>query len=353
MAALQTYQALAQSETMSLRLRSKVSDLIFSEKSNQAPDGWWPFLTSNLGLFSSEVSDQNQSGYSLQFKGTISYYDLMNQMVVEGGLGVQTADLNERQVSSPLIDLAGRYQFAPRWEAGPAATFFIGNGDRYGSSSNAITTFAGASVLHRIPLENGDLLRLGARLMTDVGIPNQAANLFLFEVHWSFGGSKVSRLSQTSDQDQLWQDQEIQSVDPLVRSGHLASRALARWRAPQMAYSTRQVEPNSIDKSHLTRLAQEFRDQPELAQKIRVIGHADERGSSYSNLLLSRARAQAAANILILAGVPQSRVEVIARGSTQPISQQGNSMGWDQNRRVEIELIGVTRPQDLQELFRD
>ena len=328
-------------------LRAKSSDLIFKEKSNLAPKGWWPFLSSNLGLFDYDFSDQGRGGYSLQVKGLLSYYDSSRLWVYEGGIGFHTTDVNERQISSPLIELASRYHFAPRWELGPAATFFVGNGDRYGSSIDALTTFAGASILHRIPLDNGDLLRVGARVMTDIGIPNQTANLFLFEVHWGFGGSKEMAPVRTVGSS-LWEEEQIEAP---VRSQHLADRVMARWKAPQMSYSTRQIEPNSIEKNRLQRLAREFKQDPRLAQKVRVIGHADERGSAYSNLLLSKARAQAVANILILNGVPQNQIEIIAKGDTLPLTRAQGPQAWDQNRRVEVELVGITDQPRIQQLF--
>ncbi len=71
-------------------------------------------------------------------------------------------------------------------------------------------------------------------------------------------------------------------------------------------------------------------------QKIQVIGHADQTGSSDYNLALSKRRAEEVKRLLITAGVPEDKIEVIAQGDTQPKVVSGSDRREAGNRRVDI-----------------
>ena len=54
---------------------------------------------------------------------------------------------------------------------------------------------------------------------------------------------------------------------------------------------------------------------------------------------LSRRRARAIANILILHGVPVTRVSIIGYGDKRPIASNATDEGRAKNRRVEVKLM--------------
>jgi outer membrane protein OmpA-like peptidoglycan-associated protein len=69
---------------------------------------------------------------------------------------------------------------------------------------------------------------------------------------------------------------------------------------------------------------------------VRVVGHTDNVGSAAYNQQLSRDRALAVANILVMDGVSASRISYSGRGYNEPITTNNTAVGRAQNRRVEI-----------------
>ena len=72
--------------------------------------------------------------------------------------------------------------------------------------------------------------------------------------------------------------------------------------------------------------------------KLRISGHADERGSDEYNLALGNRRAAAAKRYLEGKGVDASRVEVISYGEERPLNPGSDESAYAQNRRDEFEV---------------
>jgi len=72
--------------------------------------------------------------------------------------------------------------------------------------------------------------------------------------------------------------------------------------------------------------------------RVRVSGHADERGSDEYNLALGMRRAAAAKRYLENKGVDGSRIEVISFGEERPLSAATDEAGFANNRRAEFEV---------------
>src|SRR5690554_4763709 len=70
--------------------------------------------------------------------------------------------------------------------------------------------------------------------------------------------------------------------------------------------------------------------------KVRLEGHADERGTREYNLALGEKRAKAVANYLTMQGVNKSQLEIISYGEEKPAALGSNEAAWAQNRRVEL-----------------
>ncbi|MGD8174724.1 peptidoglycan-associated lipoprotein Pal [Marinimicrobium sp. ARAG 43.8] len=70
--------------------------------------------------------------------------------------------------------------------------------------------------------------------------------------------------------------------------------------------------------------------------RVRVEGHADERGSREYNMGLGERRAKAVRDFLVLQGVPASRIETVSYGEERPAVQGSNERSWSKNRRVEL-----------------
>ena len=70
--------------------------------------------------------------------------------------------------------------------------------------------------------------------------------------------------------------------------------------------------------------------------KIRLEGHADERGTRDYNMALGERRANAVANYLIINGVERYRIEVVSYGEERPVASGNDDASHAQNRRVEL-----------------
>lgn len=70
--------------------------------------------------------------------------------------------------------------------------------------------------------------------------------------------------------------------------------------------------------------------------RVRLEGHADERGTREYNLALGERRANAVSAYLVAQGASRSQIEVISYGEEKPANAGHDESAWGQNRRVEI-----------------
>jgi peptidoglycan-associated lipoprotein len=77
------------------------------------------------------------------------------------------------------------------------------------------------------------------------------------------------------------------------------------------------------------------------AIRIRIEGHADERGSVEYNLALGMRRANAVRDYLVGFGLDASRFEIFSYGEDRPMVQGSSESAWSQNRRAEFRVSGI------------
>jgi peptidoglycan-associated lipoprotein len=70
--------------------------------------------------------------------------------------------------------------------------------------------------------------------------------------------------------------------------------------------------------------------------KIRIEGHADERGTREYNLALGERRAKAVAKALMALGISPDRIATRSWGEEKPVATAHNESAWAQNRRDEF-----------------
>ena len=75
-------------------------------------------------------------------------------------------------------------------------------------------------------------------------------------------------------------------------------------------------------------------------RKIRLEGHADERGSREYNMALGQRRADAVRKATSVLGVSNDRMETVSFGEDKPKATGHDESAWAQNRRVEIVYDG-------------
>jgi peptidoglycan-associated lipoprotein len=76
------------------------------------------------------------------------------------------------------------------------------------------------------------------------------------------------------------------------------------------------------------------------ALKVRVEGHADERGGREYNLALGQKRAEAVVRGLKAYGVKDGQAEPVSFGSEQPKAPGHDEAAWAQNRRADVAYTG-------------
>ncbi|MDT8318157.1 MAG: peptidoglycan-associated lipoprotein Pal [bacterium] len=75
----------------------------------------------------------------------------------------------------------------------------------------------------------------------------------------------------------------------------------------------------------------------EQSVKLRIEGHADERGTSEYNLALGDRRANAVKKYLTALGIDGGRLKAISYGEEMPADLVQTESGWAKNRRVHFE----------------
>ena len=76
--------------------------------------------------------------------------------------------------------------------------------------------------------------------------------------------------------------------------------------------------------------------------RVRIEGHADERGSTEYNLALGNRRAEAVRQFFTSFGLDANRFEITSYGEERPAADGSSEDAWSQNRRAEFVITGGT-----------
>ena len=133
----------------------------------------------------------------------------------------------------------------------------------------------------------------------------------------------------------------------MAREAAERGRAVSADLAAMINFEYDQAAVRPADQETLNRKAAILVANPGV--KIRISGHADERGSDEYNLALGNRRAAAAKRYLEGKGVDGSRIEVISYGEERPLNPGSDESAFAQNRRDEFEVTAggnnLTAPQ--------
>lgn len=125
-------------------------------------------------------------------------------------------------------------------------------------------------------------------------------------------------------------------ADRLAREAADRVAAVRNDLAAMINFDYNEAVVRSEDQANLDRKAAILQANPSV--RIRVSGHADERGSDEYNLALGNRRAAAAKRYLVNKGVDAGRIDVISFGEERPLAQGSDESAWAQNRRDEFEI---------------
>lgn len=73
--------------------------------------------------------------------------------------------------------------------------------------------------------------------------------------------------------------------------------------------------------------------------RLRIAGHADERGAQDYNLALGQKRAAAVRRWFAERGLSEERFELVSYGEERPVCTEADESCWSQNRRAEFEIV--------------
>ncbi len=122
-------------------------------------------------------------------------------------------------------------------------------------------------------------------------------------------------------------------VDPKSASRNARVRAVLE---EMVFFDYDRSDVRSDQTETLTRKVAVLRENP--AVTLRVIGHADERGSIEYNLALGMRRAQAVKDYLANFGVDGSRLQVASLGEDRPADPGRTEAAYARNRRAEFNI---------------
>lgn len=74
--------------------------------------------------------------------------------------------------------------------------------------------------------------------------------------------------------------------------------------------------------------------------RLRIEGHADQRGSTEYNLALGQRRAEAVRAFLANYGIDPERFTTVSFGKERPLVEGEDEEAWSRNRRAEFGIIG-------------
>jgi peptidoglycan-associated lipoprotein len=146
---------------------------------------------------------------------------------------------------------------------------------------------------------------------------------------------------QGSTRDSMAERIRQQAIDDSIRN----ARAMSGRDADALRNTLREVIHFDFDESDLRDDARARLDAklPILLAnpgvRLRISGHADERGSDEYNLALGQRRAAAAKRYLTERGVADGRIETVSFGEEQPIAGGGDESAYAANRRAEFDIM--------------
>jgi len=94
-------------------------------------------------------------------------------------------------------------------------------------------------------------------------------------------------------------------------------------------------------KQKIEEYREQAKDQLSSADHVMITGYTDNVGGTDSNSALSQQRAAAVRDHLISLGADPQKFQVSGAGEANPIADNSTEEGRAQNRRVEVEVVGV------------
>lgn len=141
----------------------------------------------------------------------------------------------------------------------------------------------------------------------------------------------------TTKSQNVAQTGKVESSDTqlVTNSGTQTAAELAMLKSKNSVYFPLDVDTiQPADRETILNHARYLATHPSV--KVRVEGHADERGSSEYNLALGQRRAENTKRALVQSGAAATQIETISYGEEKPRALGHDEASWAQNRRADI-----------------
>lgn len=116
-----------------------------------------------------------------------------------------------------------------------------------------------------------------------------------------------------------------------------APENLRTKRVHILYFETGAYELDAADIDNLKQVVKRLRDKPNTY--LDLAGHTDNRGTHSANVLLSKNRALATREFLLIHGIDESRISFHWHGDSEPLDSNAAETGRQLNRRVELRLL--------------
>ncbi|XGC81578.1 OmpA family protein [Bdellovibrio bacteriovorus] len=343
------------------------------EEAAMKPRGLVPFLTLGGGYTGGDVlTDVESSPVSFKLLG--SYY--LEHQVYDVGYGVNNQQFIKAEgtaldtaTSGGVLELAARYKWDNRWQAGLVANHMFEQG-RQLAAEQGDAQFVGLQALREFNITQAWLARVGARAMTLTNNTGDAVNMYLIDLQLGWNPQAYrAGVRQTAAENPVQRDPQAmmdeaneptsaQMTDTGLRTKIEPARpvvaAQPEWAlrdvsmANLMAGDAIMFEPSKTelaeeDQERLAQVAEALKENPDLVERIEVRGFADTSGDQETNQMLSRQRAEQVRTILQENGLTEIDVVAVGMGS------EGATGNLDQDRRAELIFMGVKDEQALRD----
>jgi len=108
------------------------------------------------------------------------------------------------------------------------------------------------------------------------------------------------------------------------------------WALQDLRFASDSYDLQSLDLQEIEDVARVLQENPDL--EIAIEGHTDATGSESYNMTLSRQRAEAVRDALVVRGIDADRLSTRAVGEAQPLASNQTAAGRAKNRRIEFKL---------------
>ncbi|MGZ3748592.1 MAG: OmpA family protein, partial [Pseudobdellovibrionaceae bacterium] len=277
------------------------------------PVGWFPFIGISGGYMSPDDTLKTE-GSNGDIKILGSYFNENRNSVFDIGLGfmgdtfTQKSTTQNNFISGGVGELAWRYNWSNRWQFGVAADTFIGGGDRYGSTDPTFTSFGGLQLIKEMAVKNSNMFRIGLKGLTSLSIPSKSINTVMLDLQWGFGSEQ--KAPETVGYNETSAAQTAANpgganIPTETTSGTMAGtntsptievdptdNAVILTNDARMQFDPGRSTLTGANADYIQKIGKTLSQNPDLFDKVEVVGFADQSGSSQINRNLSRARSQ-------------------------------------------------------------